>query len=349
MQMIGVEIFSGAGGMSVGAEMAGVCIKMGIDIDFYSCETFKYNHPNATVLNKDIKEVKTIELAKDSPSILFGGPPCQGYSKSNTRTRTKENEENWYFKEFVRLLKIWTPDWFVFENVAGLKGASKGYFFKEILKEFEKTRYKINWSILNALDYGVPQNRERLFIVGSLNYDFCFPDPTTDIKTTVREAIGDLPSLKNGDSYDSLSYKIDNHSDYSIAMRGTSLFSFNNNVSNNTAIVLERYKHIPLGGNWKDIPEKLMKRTYKDHSRCHTGIYHRLHPDTPSVVIGNYRKNMLIHPFEDRGLSVREAARLQSFPDRFIFKGYLGNQQQQVGNAVPPLLAKAIFEKILSY
>lgn len=347
--MIGVEIFSGAGGMSVGAEMAGVSIRMGIDIDFYSCETFKYNHSNAIVINKDIKEVECIDIKKKAPSILFGGPPCQGYSKSNTRTRTKENDKNWYFREFVRLLKEWEPDWFVFENVAGLKGASKGYFFEEILKEFKKTDYKINWAILNAWDYGVPQNRERLFIVGSLKYDFNFPEPISNLKITVKEAIGDLPSLKNGDSYDSLEYRGDYSSEYSKMMKGDCSNIANNNVSKNTTIVLERYKHIPFGGNWKDIPDSLMKKTYKDHSRCHTGIYYRLHPDMPSVVIGNYRKNMLIHPFENRGLSVREAARLQSFPDKFIFKGNLGNQQQQVGNAVPPLLAKAIFEKILSY
>ena len=112
-------------------------------------------------------------------------------------------------------------------------------------------------------------------------------------------------------------------------------------------MILERYKYIPQGGNWENIPNRLMKN-YADKSRCHTGIYRRLKEDEPSVVIGNYRKNMLIHPTEDRGLSVREAARLQSFPDWFKFKGTIGSQQQQVGNAVPPLLAKAVFTSLMS-
>ena len=116
-------------------------------------------------------------------------------------------------------------------------------------------------------------------------------------------------------------------------------------VTRNAAFVLRRYKYIPQGGNWEDIPTRLM-RNYKDREDCHTGIYHRLSADEPSIVIGNYRKNMLIHPFEDRGLSVREAARLQSFPDAYQFKGSVGYQQQQVANAVPPLLGQAVFRRI---
>lgn len=347
--MIGVEIFSGAGGMSVGAEMAGIAIHLGIDIDLFACQTFKHNHPKSIVLNKDIRDVNTIDIPKTEKTIIFGGPPCQGYSKSNTRTRNIGNDKNWFYKDYIRLLLDWKPDWFVFENVAGLKGASQGFFFNEILNEFSKTDYHITWDILNAINYGVPQNRERLFIVGSLNHtNFTFPVPI-ETKVTVKEALEDLPLLENGVSCTEIPYRQESCSEYASFLRNGSIASRNNNVSKNTIQVIERYKFIPAGGNWKNIPDFLMKETYKDHSRCHTGIYHRLDPESPSVVIGNYRKNMLIHPWQDRGLSVREAARLQSFPDNFEFMGCLGNQQQQVGNAVPPLLAKAIFEKILSY
>jgi DNA (cytosine-5)-methyltransferase 1 len=137
-------------------------------------------------------------------------------------------------------------------------------------------------------------------------------------------------------------------SEYAQLMRHGSRTSKQNYVSKNADYVIERYKHIGQGKNWKAIPEELMQN-YANKANCHSGIYKRLNPNEPSVVISNYRKNMLIHPYQDRGLSVREAARLQSFPDKFIFKGTLMHIQQQIGNAVPPLLAKAVFERILEY
>ena len=147
---------------------------------------------------------------------------------------------------------------------------------------------------------------------------------------------------------DSLPYKcsVKEASEYAQLMRHGSRTSKQNYVSRNADYVIERYKYISQGENWRAIPEKLMSN-YKDKNQCHSGIYKRLIADKPSVVISNYRKNMLIHPFQDRGLSVREAARLQSFPDKFIFKGSLMHIQQQIGNAVPPLLAKSVFEQIL--
>lgn len=129
-------------------------------------------------------------------------------------------------------------------------------------------------------------------------------------------------------------------------MRYNSKSPSQNLVSLNNELVIKRYKHIPQGGNWRDIPDYLMTN-YADKERCHSGIYKRLKADEPSVVISNYRKSMLIHPFQDRGLSVREAARIQSFPDDFYFEGPISHIQQQIGNAVPPLLAKAVIQQIL--
>lgn len=345
--MIGIEIFSGAGGMSLGASMAGIEVKLAVEINQHAAKTFVANHPDANVIVDDIRNVKELKVdaPKGVPKILFGGPPCQGFSRSNHRTRNKENPNNWLFEEFVRIAKIWRPDWIVLENVQGILGTEKGLFFNEILLSFKRLGYSITFDVLNAMYHGVPQNRERLFVVGSLhNEKFQFPTPQKKV-ITVKEAINDLPVLPNGNKDSDLPYRIKRASIYATNLRGNSELSINNGISKNTDEVLRRYEFIPQGGNWSNIPEELMG-SYADASRCHTGIYHRLDENKPSVVIGNYRKNMLIHPTQDRGLSVREAARLQSFPDNFKFLGTLGDQQQQVGNAVPPLLAKSVFKQL---
>jgi DNA (cytosine-5)-methyltransferase 1 len=167
-------------------------------------------------------------------------------------------------------------------------------------------------------------------------------------KVTVREAIDDLPILINGNSIDELEYPASSKlSTYQKKMRAKRKKNiFNNLVTKNNSLVIKRYSKIPPGGNWKNIPPELMQN-YKNINNCHSGIYHRLTWDKPSIVISNYRKNMLIHPDQNRGLSVREAARIQSFPDKYIFYGPLESQQQQVANAVPPLLAEKIGYNII--
>ncbi len=347
--MIGIELFSGAGGMSLGASLAGIETKMAVEIDKSAALTFKTNHPDAIVFADDIRRLSSIpfEIEKHEQKVLFGGPPCQGFSRSNHRTRNRNNDKNWLFAEFARVTELWRPDWIVLENVEGLLGTDGGFFIEQILEKFRKIGYTLNYKILNAVNYGVAQKRTRLFIVGSLHgIKFDFPCSTTNNSTTVKDALSDLPSLENGNKKYKIPYKCKPLSIYAKNLRGRLKTCTNHGVSTNTHKVLERYKFIPQGGNWQNIPLELMD-SYKDVTRCHTGIYHRLHENRPSLVIGNYRKNMLIHPYEDRGLSVREAARLQSFPDWFEFKGSLNEQQQQVGNAVPPNLAKTVFEKIL--
>lgn len=339
-----IDLFSGAGGMSVGAKMCGIQTILAIELDKNAAETFRANHHNTKLIEEDISKIFLNDEYKN-PFIIFGGPPCQGFSTSNTKTRNSNNSNNSLFHEYIRQVKELTPAWFVFENVEGITSFEKGSVVNRLENEFKTLGYKTSWAILSASDYGVPQNRKRFFMVGNrLNIDFTFPEKKEN-KVSVKEAIRDLPSLKNGDSFDSLEYKNTVPSAYAKLMRGNSKKAFQNNVSRNKDYVLERYKYIKPGQNWKAIPSELMKN-YKNTNNCHSGIYKRLDPNTPSVVIANYRKNMLIHPFEDRGLSIREAARIQSFPDDFIFKGNLSFQQQQIGNAVPPLLAKAVFEQI---
>lgn len=346
---IGVDIFSGAGGLSLGAINAGIDIVLAIEKDKFAAETYIKNHPNTHVVCDDISNLNPLDFLSESPFIILGGPPCQGFSVSNRQTRNIENENNGLFKEFLRFVEILKPNWFLFENVEGITNFNKGKTLKYILNQFRKIGYKTTNSVLYASDYGVPQHRNRFFIVGNRHdINFKFPEPI-DKKVTVGEAIEDLPILENGANYDSLPYRsIPKISEYAKLMRIDSLEATQNIVSRNMDYVLERYKHIKQGQNWRAIPEHLMLN-YKNKNNCHSGIYKRLIWSEPSVVIANYRKNMLIHPFQDRGLSVREAARIQSFPDNFRFEGSIHYIQQQIGNAVPPLLAEAIIKKILSY
>lgn len=349
---IGIDIFSGAGGLSLGAEMAGISVRYAIEIDSDAAKTYKKNHSDAKVICEDIRKINPVDLKDgDSPIfIIMGGPPCQGFSMSNTISRNMENPKNFLFKEFVRFVKELKPIWFVLENVKGITSINQGDTQHLIEDCFRELGYKVKSKVLCASDYGVPQNRHRFFMVGNrLNIDFDFPKEA-EIKVSVNDAISDLPSLKNGEMLDNAPYTkpISETSEYIKLMRGESVFATQNYVSRNNDLVIERYKHIKQGENWSAIPEHLMQN-YADKGRCHSGIYKRLIADAPSVVISNYRKSMLIHPFEHRGISVREAARLQSFPDNFVFEGCLSHIQQQIGNAVPPLLSKAVIQQILTY
>lgn len=345
-----IDLFSGAGGMSLGAAMNGINTVTAVEIDKHAALTYSYNHPDTKVINTDIRAVDVNILhSKGDLRILFGGPPCQGFSTSNQKTRNAHNKLNWLFQEFLRIAKLWKPDWLVLENVAGLLETEKGFFFEEITKCLHDAGYKSSLWVLNATDFGVPQKRRRLFIIGSYFYkDLPSPKIINESPVTVWDAISDLPDLQNGSNFDDLPYKSYPVSRYAEVMRGKLESCGNHHVTRNAEQVIDRYRHVPQGGNWENIPPSLMAN-YKERTRCHTGIYRRLNANEPSVVIGNYRKNMLIHPTQDRGLSVREAARIQSFPDSYVFKGSIGFQQQQVGNAVPPLMAKAVFQSIVNF
>ena len=344
---IGIDIFSGAGGLSLGAINASIDVRIAIDNDKYSAETFQFNHPDTVFFLNDIQNIGIENLLDEQPFIIFGGPPCQGFSFSNRKTRNLNNDKNSLFEEFIRFVDHFKPKWFLFENVEGIIEFNYGITIKQIRESFSEIGYKTFDKILTASDYGVPQNRNRYFLVGNnTGIDFCFPEKENK-KISVWEAISDLPKLNNGDKYEELPYNgFCPENEYQKLMRGNSKASFQNYVSLNKEYIIERYKHIQQGKNWRAIPPELMNN-YKDIKNCHSGIYRRLEADKPSVVISNYRKNMLIHPYDNRGLSVREAARLQSFPDSFVFKGTLWYIQQQIGNAVPPLLAEKIFRQII--
>jgi DNA (cytosine-5)-methyltransferase 1 len=346
--MVGVDLFSGAGGMSLGAKMAGIAVRYAVEVDPHAAATYRTNHPEVTLLQKDIARIKLSDFSfpKGQDVIVFGGPPCQGFSTANQRTRSSSNPENWLFKHFLRVVKLIEPEWVVFENVKGISETEEGFFLKSTITQLTNLGYTVTSSVLNLMHHGGPQKRARVFVVGTkTKAAFEFPKELAK-KVTVREAIVDLPELKSGASTNTLRYKKPPASKYARSLRGRMKECSGHLVSRNASYVLKRYPFIKPGQNWQAIPARLMKN-YTDHYRCHTGIYHRLELDEPSIVIGNYRKNMLIHPKQHRGLSVREAARLQSFPDWYNFEGSIGFMQQQVGNAVPPLLANAVFKQLL--
>ena len=347
-----VDLFAGAGGLSLGAQLAGIAVSHAIENNPAAASTYRNNHLATEMIERDVTQIQPPSKKRGSFAVLFGGAPCQGFSTSNQRTRTASNPKNWLFEQFFRFAEPMQPDWIVIENVKGLRETDGGNFEEMILSQFNSLGYSSAVWTLCATDYGVPQRRFRLFYIGRKRGAIPPPPPAlhTD-HVTVRDAIADLPELSVGSSIDSRPYRTSAASAYAEAMRQRAINSTGHLVTNNNKLVQSRYKHIPPGGNWQNIPRSLMKNytNLVDSRSRHTGIYRRLTWDFPSVVIANYRKNMLIHPEQNRGLSVREACRLQSFPDTYRFSGSIGMQQQQVSNAVPPLLAAAVFSQIIAH
>ena len=348
-RIVGIDLFCGAGGMTLGAHHAGIKVIYAVEKCPHAAATYRLNFPMIPLHADDIRKVHELPpKPRGARTVIFGGPPCQGFSTSNQRTRNGQNPNNWLFMEFIRLVSLWKPDWVVMENVKGITETEGGRFLTGAIQSLEAAGYSVSFKLLNSVDFGVPQRRTRAFIVGSRRGKaYGFPTPGTRKALTVLEAIGDLPSLSNGASIDELPYGRKASSPYARKLRNGRRNASGNLVTRNARYIIERYLHVPPGGNWTHIPESLFSN-YTDYERCHTGIYRRLDATKPSVVIGNFRKNMLIHPYENRGLSIREAARIQSVPDHFCFSGSIGFQQQQVGNMVPPRLAEAVFQQLPS-
>jgi DNA-cytosine methyltransferase len=312
--------------------------------------------------------------------VLIGGPPCQGFSNANRNTWYSGNPNNQLVNIFLEYVELLSPTIFLMENVQGIlwtpphaEGNSELSVADFVSSRLARAGYLVFPKLLDAVWYGVPQYRSRFFLLGihsRLGYtrgDFGdwgpFPHPTHGPSTrrdyvTVRQAISDLPAISNGDNREELPYRTPQDSRLTNkylrqmrhwAPRGS---IYDHVTSRHAEYVIERYKAIPPGGNWQSVVH--MMTNYAAVERTHSNIYRRLEWDKPSITIGHYRKSMLIHPQQHRGLSLREASRLQSFPDWFRFAGSAdGNggglmyKQQQLANAVCPLVTKAIAEFIL--
>lgn len=352
-----VDLFAGCGGLSYGLEMAGFNILLGTDFWQDCLDTFRYNHKNTRTLCGDIRKLKSSDITKSAtaprPTLVVGGPPCQGFSLSGPRNFY--DERNRLYLEFLRVVRDLRPRGFIIENVPGLAGLFDGKVKERIIDEFSKLGYRVNAKILNASDYGVPQDRRRIIFVGLKNAMFEFPEPThfnglenggTPVnrrgKLTVQDAIGDLPLLNGDKGAEELSYKARPQNEYQSTMRKGSRVIFNHVASNHTERTASIISLVPEGGNYKNLPGRL-RNTRNFHI-----AWTRLHREKPSPTIDTGHRHHF-HPTENRIPTVRESARIQSFPDKFRFLGTKTSQYKQVGNAVPPLLAYAIGKKIVKY
>jgi len=338
-----LDLFSGAGGLSVGLEDAGWVGLAGIDHWSDAVDTYNANlsHPGHCV---DIRELRPKDLARlcsDRPDWIVGGPPCQGYSTVGRRDPT--DMRNKLFLEFRRIVKALKPEGFLIENVLGLKDMS---FEAEVKREFESLGYAVEFLVLTAAEHGVPQLRRRVVFVGHRDgARFIGPSRThvPEDYVTVLDAIGDLPRLAPGES--ATRYTSDPFTPYQKALRDGCHVLTSHVAAKHPRHLIEAISHIPDGGNRRDIPPHLQPSSGFHNS------YSRLASWLPAVAVTqNMSKpsaTRCIHPFQHRGLTSREGARLQSFPDRFTFLHGQVSQRLQIANAVPPVLGRALGEALI--
>lgn len=386
------DLFAGAGGLSVGFHEAGFTPLFFNEIDAQAAATFSLNFPHVKPFVCPIQELSAESIRRECSNsgmgldVMVGGPPCQGFS-INAPIRSNDDPRNHLFRHYVRLvLEGLRPKFVVLENVPGLISHEGGRTLRDVVRAFEETGYRVDFRILNAAHYGVPQERWRLVLLGTRlqGVDLTFPEPlyystqrpnftggseytfahairrqrgTLDLfgralraPVTVREAIGDLPPVPSGGGAEESCYTLAAQSPFQKRMREDSSKLYNHFCANVTGINLERMRHVKPGGSWRDIPHELLPKGMKRARRSdHTRRYGRLDPDAQSGTVltkCDPHWGTVFHYEQERIVTVREAARFQSFPDWFRFTGSKADQYRQVGNAVAPLMALAIANHI---
>lgn len=341
-----IDLFAGVGGLSLGFSEEGFKVVYANEYDKSIAKSFKLNHPETEVDDRDIAEIdieSTFGRYKDKVTVVVGGPPCQGFSQKGKRIGLRD-QRNFMFQKFVKVVEVVNPEFFILENVPNILTAENGYFKKEIIDMFSKLGYDVKAAVLKAEQFGVPQTRRRAVFLGRKNkLNFEIP-AGNDKRVTVSEAIDDLPNINSGEGHEQSLYTKPPVSRYQKAMRKNTKVLMNHVATNHSDIALERLKLIGLNGGKENLP---------DHHRTksiHSGTWTRLKPDgfarTITTRFDTPSSGQFTLPCKDRCITVREAARLQSFPDDFIFYGTKSNQMLQVGNAVPPLLARSLAKAI---
>ena len=346
-----LDLFSGCGGISLGFKSAGFNISGGVDIDPDSIKTFQKNFPKSKAVCEsllDYSDEKILEdFGKKNIDVIVGGPPCQGFSSANRWNKENEDPRNKLFFEYLRFVELLKPKAVVIENVRGILTRDNGFAKDRIEKLLKNLGYTVDCKVLNASNHGVPQNRLRAFFVAirdDYNETFDFNNLKTKPKVTVKEAIGELYDLDKTPKSKLTSKPANKYIKY---LREENQEIFNHEIKYPAQMTQERISHVPQGGNWADIPTELFPN---NRNNRHSSAFKRLDEQACSVTIdtGNAHSNYF-HPLYNRIPTVREAARIQSFKDDFILEGSRTSQYRQVGNAVPPLLAKAVADELLKY
>jgi DNA (cytosine-5)-methyltransferase 1 len=381
-----LDMFSGCGGLSVGLSEAGFRVVGGLDADSDAIATFKKSHPQSLGFQVDarrfVDDIESFTKSTDGIDVLVGGPPCQGFCVINPK-RSQDDPRNACIQVFLDAALALKPKAVVMENVPGLLTLAKGFAYEKVCEVLGAAGFTTSAMVLQAAHYGVPQSRWRLFIVGLKGRQFSFPDPThraiirpniaggrrmtmhippaDDLFTalcpavTVADAISDLPPIRNGGGKPVSSYRKDAFTDFQANVRASCEVLSNHQTLRLGDAYMDRIKAIPNEGMcWKDLPEDLIPaniRRSREKWKCDTPTrFGRLRNDglfttiltRPEPYWGSF-----IHPSQHRVISVREAARAQSFPDHVVFQGDLPSQYRQVGNAIPPLLAKVLGQALL--
>ena len=385
-----LDTFAGAGGFSLGFEMAGCEVIGAVEVDAWASETFQFNHLNAKVIKASIEALSDADLEKHfgelKPEIILGGPPCQGFSICNKFNGDPKDPRNSLFEEFIRVGRVLSPKVMIMENVPNIvkaKTAEKVLVLDIIKKEFNELGYFVYRNILEAKYFGVPQIRKRLFVIASkIELEQPFPLASHSIQNeddlfgqdllpcpTLWDAISDLPVIEAREGEEQSEYTMPPNTEYQKMLRGNCKVLYNHKAMKHSNRLVERFAHMKWGHSTSDVPDQHKPIKRNGNGEISGKVYdqnnRRMHPDKPCHTITASFYANFVHPYRDRNFTAREGARIQSFPDSYCFKGkptvvskkllaregrhdekYLC-QYNQIGNAVPPLLAKAIATNIL--
>lgn len=382
--MKSVDLFAGAGGLSCGLKQSGFTPLLANELVPQYANTYQINHKETKVIVGDVRQVCEINIKNllnvndGEIDLVAGGPPCQGFSV-NAPIRTLDDERNHLFKDFLRVVSALKPKAVLIENVPGLVSLGKGTVVEQIYAELQAMGYKVGHKILFAGHYGIPQMRFRTVFIAIRNFpgEITFPTPKFNSKAVanfggakelciplspelfpnlknqvnVWDALSDLPPIEGNKTLGPEKYATKPKNDFQKYLRSEGEKLTLHHCARIAEVNLARLKHIPQGGSWRDIPHDLLPEGLKRARRSdHTKRYGRLHPDALcSTVLTKCDPHWgsFFHPTQDRVISVREAARIQSFPDHYTFSGSITQQYEQIGNAVPPILGREIGDEII--